>query len=57
MPEPLPDPRIRRALDQVDQLKEELRAECIRASNLKTRLEKAQRIAAAAKQRPEQRAG
>jgi hypothetical protein len=56
MPEPLPDPRLRRVLEQLDQTKKELRAERIRASNLKATLakERAQRTADAAKreQRP-----
>jgi len=53
----LPDPRLRRALDQVDELKRELRAERIKAGNLAVRLVKAQRVAADAKApKPEQRA-
>ena len=54
----LPDPNaLRRALERVDRLKEQLRVERIKAGNLAARLRKAQRLAAAARPEPEQRAG
>jgi hypothetical protein len=58
MPEPLPDPRLRRALDQVDQLKEELRVERVKSGNLRHALRKVQQgLAQDAKPKPEQRPG
>jgi hypothetical protein len=55
MPEPsLPDPRLRKVLEQVDQLKRELRAERVRSGNLRHALAKA-RMAADAKPVQEQR--
>jgi hypothetical protein len=50
----LPDPRLRKALETVDQLKEELRVERIKAGNLRFALAKA-KLAADAKPKPEQR--
>lgn len=55
MPEPLPDPRLRRALEQIDLLKRELRTERVRSGNLRHALAKAQRLAADAKPKQEQR--
>ena len=58
MPEPLPDPRLRKALETVDQLKEALRAERVKSGNLRHQLERARMAAdAKPKQEHEQRAG
>jgi hypothetical protein len=50
-----PDPRLRRVLEQLDETKKQLRAERIRAGQLRVQLDKARRTADAAKQQPEQR--
>ena len=60
MPEPLPDPKLRRALEQVDALKRDLRAEKIRSGNLRHTLQQVQQgLAQDSKPapRPERRAG
>ena len=41
MTTPLPDPRLRKGLEQVDTLKKQLCSERIRAGNLKAQLDKA----------------
>ncbi len=56
MPEPLPDPRLRRVLDQIDQLKRELKSERMKAAKWKHLAEKARR-AVDAQPKQEQRAG
>lgn len=56
MPEPLPDPRLRKALETVDQLKEQLRAERVKSGNLRHLLTQARTAAdEKPKPRPEQR--
>jgi hypothetical protein len=53
--ESLPDPRLRKALETVDQLKEALRTERVKSGNLRHQLERARMAADAAKPKPEQR--
>lgn len=55
MAEPLPDPRLRRALQAVDDLKKELRTERIKTGNLQARLAKATRTNDSAPKQREQR--
>jgi len=52
----LPDPRLRKALETVDQLKQELRTERVKSGNLRHALKQVrQGLATDAKPRPEQR--
>jgi hypothetical protein len=52
----LPDPRLRKAMDALDQTRKELRAERIRSANLRHALTTLrQGLAADAKPKPEQR--
>ena len=55
MPEPLPDPRLRKILEQVDQLKRELKAERVKSGNLRHQLIKARMAADAKPVQAEQR--
>jgi hypothetical protein len=52
----LPDPRLRRALEQIDLLKRELRTERVRSGNLRHALKRVQQgLAADAKPQRERR--
>ena len=54
MPESsLPDPRLRRALEELDATKKALRTERVRSGNLRAQLDEKARMAADAKPQPQ----